>query len=497
MVSPVCSWAAWWPGASRRPARPPGPTPPTRPTRWRRAWPRATSRASVHRGDRGRRGGAQADRGRGHGRDRAARSRPPRSATTAATARRRATIGWTVAARRAGLDLHQPRPRCGCVDDEWQVVWQPDARRAVADGRRGARRAARRPPSAATSLGARGVHLVTERPVVRFGHRPQPGAEGAGRPSRPASWRSCSASTPRRTSSGSRRPATASSSRRITYRRDQVPRGRGRRSTRTSTAPSPSAPTCRSRRPRSSRRRSSARVGEVTAEMIEDDPERYRVGDVAGLSGLAGAVRRAARAARPASWSTRWAATARSASSSARTPTAGEPLRLTLDQDLQLAAEDLLADVRPGQRAGGAAALDRRRARRRQRPGQRRLQHGDLRAVRAGLDVQEREQPGPAARRADPRRRPVPCTPTITVDGKRFENYDDYPAAGLGPDPAAHRGRQLVQHRLHQPGRQGRATATSPTPPPRSASGSTTTSASRRTSARCRRRSPRPRRPPT
>ena len=29
----------------------------------------------------------------------------------------------------------------------------------------------------------------------------------------------------------------------------------------------------------------------------------------------------------------------------------------------------------------------------------------------------------------------VPCTAAIVVDGKRFENYDDYPAGGLGDIP--------------------------------------------------------------
>ena len=29
----------------------------------------------------------------------------------------------------------------------------------------------------------------------------------------------------------------------------------------------------------------------------------------------------------------------------------------------------------------------------------------------------------------------MPCTTSIVVDGKRFENYDDYPASGLGNIP--------------------------------------------------------------
>jgi cell division protein FtsI/penicillin-binding protein 2 len=29
----------------------------------------------------------------------------------------------------------------------------------------------------------------------------------------------------------------------------------------------------------------------------------------------------------------------------------------------------------------------------------------------------------------------VPCTSSVVVDGKRFENYDDYPASALGNIP--------------------------------------------------------------
>ncbi len=71
----------------------------------------------------------------------------------------------------------------------------------------------------------------------------------------------------------------------IVYRSDDVPPEVARGYDEIPGA-SPSPASCRSRRPASSPLRSSARVGEVTAEMIEEDPDRYAVGDQAGLSGL-------------------------------------------------------------------------------------------------------------------------------------------------------------------------------------------------------------------
>ncbi|WP_296606785.1 NTF2-like N-terminal transpeptidase domain-containing protein, partial [Nocardioides sp.] len=88
-------------------------------------------------------------------------------------------------------------------------------------------------------------------------------------------------------------------------------------------------------------------VGPVTAEMVKQDPEKYQVGDVAGLSGLQaryddqlqgteGAVVNAEGAA----WGERqlFRVEARP----------GTPLRITLDERLQTIAENQLADIGPG-----------------------------------------------------------------------------------------------------------------------------------------------------
>ena len=188
--------------------------------------------------------------------------------------------------------------------------------------------------------------------------------------------------------------------------------------------------------------------------MIEEDPERYRVGDVAGVSGLqarydeqlGGTPGVVVDAVRPSG---------KSRELFRADPVDGEPLRADPRPGPPARGRGPALRRRPGQRARGAATLERRPARRRQRPGHRRLQHGDLRAVRARLDVQEREQPGPAARRADPRLDRA----VHLVDHRRRQALRELrrlPVLGPRPDPAAHRGRQLVQHRLHQPGPQGR-----------------------------------------
>ena len=176
-------------------------------------------------------------------------------------------------------------------------------------------------------------------------------------------------------------------------------------------------------------------------------------------------------AARPASWSTRCGSDDEERELFREEPVAGQPLKLTLDIDLQQAAERLLAGVGPGQRAGGDPAVDRRHPGRGERPRQRRLQHGDVRPVRARLDVQERQLAGAAARRAHPRRRCVPCTNRIVVDGKAFENYDDYPSGAGSAGSRCGRRSRTPATPPSSPRPTGSATTRSPTRPPRSGMG--------------------------
>ena len=177
------------------------------------------------------------------------------------------------------------------------------------------------------------------------------------------------------------------------------------------------------------------RVGPVTAEMIEEDPDRYRVGDIAGISGLqaryderlGGSPGRLVEAV-----SETGPGPARDLYRVQETD--GDALEITLDRDLQLEAEALLADVssasalvavRPSDGAILVAANGPGTA------GQNFATYGQfppgstfkivssLALLRAGLT------PGST----------VSCPPTLTVDGKEFGNYSDYPSSANGDIP--------------------------------------------------------------
>ncbi|WP_408897315.1 penicillin-binding transpeptidase domain-containing protein [Nocardioides sp. R1-1] len=177
------------------------------------------------------------------------------------------------------------------------------------------------------------------------------------------------------------------------------------------------------------------RVGPVTAEMVEKDPEKYRSGDIAGVSGLQaryddqlrGSVGRVVYAV-PADESAERRELFR------HDAEAGRPLAITLDQRLQVLAERVLSTtgpaaslvaLRPSDGAILAAANGTGTG------GQNHATFGQfapgstfkivtsLALLRAGLTPESQ----------------VACTPTITVDGKQFKNYSDYPAGSLGTIP--------------------------------------------------------------
>ena len=171
-------------------------------------------------------------------------------------------------------------------------------------------------------------------------------------------------------------------------------------------------------------------VGEVTAEMIEENPDTYSLGDVAGLSGLQ------ARYDDQLRGTPGLVVDAVDADEQARElfrekPSRGRSLRLTLDLDLQMEAERLLAGVGPASAlvairpstgdivaaANGPGTDGYNMATFGQfAPGSTFKSVSSLALLRSGLTPDST----------------VPCTPTVTVDGREFENYDDYPASGLG-----------------------------------------------------------------
>lgn len=177
------------------------------------------------------------------------------------------------------------------------------------------------------------------------------------------------------------------------------------------------------------------RVGPVTAEMVEKDPEAYRPGDVAGISGLQARYDERLRGtpgrvvlAVPAEQG------ADDRELYAHEAAPGKPLALTLDQRLQTLAERTLAGVGPASAlvairpsdgsilaaANGAGTGGQNHATFGQfAPGSTFKAVTSLALLRAGLTPTSTVQ----------------CTPTVTVDGKRFKNYSDYPSSSLGAIP--------------------------------------------------------------
>lgn len=175
------------------------------------------------------------------------------------------------------------------------------------------------------------------------------------------------------------------------------------------------------------------RVGEVTAEMIEDDPDRYAVGDEAGLSGLQAQYDEQLQGADGV------AVQAVASDGKERDlfrvdPRDGKPLRITLDTSLQEEAEGLLADVGPAssivaiQPSTGAvlAAAN--------GPGNEGNNFAMTGQYAPGSTFKSVSALALLRRGVTPSTR-VPCTPTVDVDGRDFKNYSDYPSSALGDIP--------------------------------------------------------------
>ncbi|SDS90189.1 Cell division protein FtsI/penicillin-binding protein 2 [Nocardioides scoriae] len=175
-------------------------------------------------------------------------------------------------------------------------------------------------------------------------------------------------------------------------------------------------------------------VGPATAEVVDASDGEVVPGDEVGLSGLQRRYDAELRGTRGVEVS---AAPADAVvASEGRTllsvdPVPGRPLRTTLDQGLQEQAQRVLADVGP---ASALVAV--------------RPSTGDLLAVASGpgggglgTATEGRYAPGSTfkvvtslalLRAGLTPASAVSCPPTLTVDGKVFENYDDYPADATG-----------------------------------------------------------------
>ena len=380
------------------------------------------------------------------------------------------------------------------VDDKWQAVWKPTlvesslkADEVLDSSVVG--------PDRGKILGAGGQALVADRPVERFGiDRTQVKAARAGESARQlAQLVGVDAAPYVKQVEAAGEEAFIEA---IVFRRDDVP---------------PDVDPRRPRRDPRRHRRQRRPAARADPRVRGPDPGHGRRGHRRDDRGRPREVpdRRRGRAVRPPGAVRRPAArhprrgrprgrrpTAPSASCSAEEPTPGKPLRLTLDLRLQQAAERLLADVGP---ASALVAI--------------RPSTGDVLAAANGPGTDGYNMatfgqfaPGSTFKSVSSLAllrdgltpsSTVPCTEPDRRGRQGVRELRRLPGRRARPDPAAHRGGQLLQHRLHLPGRQARRRRAWWTPPPRSAWASTTTSASRRTSAASSRRRRRPRPPPT
>ncbi len=316
------------------------------------------------------------------------------------------------------------------VDDAWQATWsrdlvEPSLKKATVldltpiGGARG------------PIVGADGFALVTDRPVVRFGiDRSQVPAARAGESARRlAALVDIDAAPYAKQVEAAGEAAFVEA---IVFRRDEVPAAvsRGYGSIDGALAIQDDIPLAPSREFAAP---ILGTVGEVTAEMIEEDPEKYQIGDQAGLSGLQ------ARYDDQLQGIDGMVVDAVGPDGGERElfrvdALPGEALELTLDERLQSAAERELAGVGPASAlvairpstgaivaaANGPGTDGYNVATFGQAaPGSTFKTVSSLALLRAGLSPDS----------------VVPCTTTIVVDGKPFENYDDYPSSGIGQIP--------------------------------------------------------------
>jgi len=175
-------------------------------------------------------------------------------------------------------------------------------------------------------------------------------------------------------------------------------------------------------------------VGPATAEIIEQSDGAVQAGDVVGLSGLQARYDEQLRGTPGISVAAVDARGENARQLFTVPPVAGKPLRTTLDERLQLRAERILAGVGPDGNASAIVAL--------------RPSTGDVLAAAngpgaEGINIATYGQYAPGStfklvsalalmREGLTPDSPIACPPTVVVDGKAFENYDDYPSSALG-----------------------------------------------------------------
>ncbi|MFB9315692.1 penicillin-binding transpeptidase domain-containing protein [Nocardioides plantarum] len=315
-------------------------------------------------------------------------------------------------------------------DGEWQVAWS----HAVVEPSLNANSVLDTTAVGASRgdiLGAGGVALVTSRPVVRVGI--DRGRVSAGRAARSAAALArlvdveSAPFVKQVTAAGPKAFVEA-----ITYRQDDLPPRvlRGYEAIGGATLVSAKEPLAVSR---GFAAPILGTVGPVSAEMIAKDPGRYQAGDVAGLSGLQ------ARYDEQLQGTPGVVVDAVGSDGNERElfrsgGAVGKDLQLTLDDKLQSEAESILPATGP---ASALVAI---------RPSDGAILAAANSAGTDGQNLATFGQLPPGStfktvsslallRRGLTPDTTVPCTATVNVDGRNFENYDDYPAGGTGRIP--------------------------------------------------------------
>ena len=174
-------------------------------------------------------------------------------------------------------------------------------------------------------------------------------------------------------------------------------------------------------------------VGPVTGEMLKDNPGVYETDDEAGLSGLEARYDEQLRGAPGLMVESIDSGGQRKTLFESKAVN-GRPLELTLDADLQTAAEDLLKDVGP---ESAIVAI---------RPSDGAILAAANGPGNGGQNLATFGQYAPGStfkavtslallRNGVTPQTSVECPATVTVDGKQFKNYSDYPSNGLGTIP--------------------------------------------------------------
>jgi cell division protein FtsI/penicillin-binding protein 2 len=317
------------------------------------------------------------------------------------------------------------------VDDEWQAVWKPTVvESSLKNGE--VLDAGTVDPDRGQILGAGGQPLVKDRPVERLGiDRTQVKAARAGESARRLARLVGISAAPYAEQVEAAGPEAFVEA--IVFRRDDVPA----KVDPEHLAAIPGAIAVSDTLPLAPTREFAApilgTVGEVTAEMIEDNPDKYQIGDEAGLSGLQARYDDQLRGT-PGLVVHAVDRDGGERELFAEEASPGRPLRLTLDLRLQQAAERLLSGVGP---SSALVAI--------------RPSTGDILVAANGpgtdgLNIATFGQFAPGStfksvsslallREGLNPSTTVPCTNRIVVDGKAFENYDDYPSGGLGRIP--------------------------------------------------------------